>query len=81
MNVQYLYYLLICNLDAGFNTQVLKNINLAIKENSVTAFIHLISVVLPHPDGPIKAVTEFYMPFMLNLVILPSWLRWRTLCI
>jgi phosphate transport system ATP-binding protein len=31
--------LVINNLDAGFNTQVLKNINLAIKENSVTAFI------------------------------------------
>ena len=31
--------LVINNLDAGFNTQVLKNIKLAIEENSVTAFI------------------------------------------
>jgi phosphate transport system ATP-binding protein len=31
--------LVINNLDAGFNKQVLKNINLSIKENSVTAFI------------------------------------------
>lgn len=31
--------LVINNLDAGFNIQVLKNIKLAIEQNSVTAFI------------------------------------------